>query len=573
MRLVEESRQKNSQSIVYLLGRNSKEIEDRVAEIWRSREIANRYRSDPDTEVKDYCSAQSDRANKLSGELQHMLQRTLLDGSFIFRADPTAVDSLHDHDLLEACKKHLDGVATRVFDRYVEAPLRADTALAEKFLRVPNLKSVNSQVDPLGLVQIVGGTPRIKVDHKALVSIRDYIEKNGTVDGKRLIDVFTGNPFGWSPDTLRYLVAALLVAGDVKLKVGGREVTVNGQQAIEALRNNNSIKTVGVSLREGRPSIELLARAAQRLTDLVGDTVVPLEDEISKVASKHLPQCLQRFAPLAEKLESLGVPGAETIRSISQDIADILLVDASDAPQRLGAEESTLYDGLKWAALVEVALRNGLEATIRDLQQHRREIESLPDSGIPGSLRGDLSEDLSLLADRLEQVDFCKHASDFSTTLTDIKACVRHAAIQMADAQKQTIRNAQEDLQRLPEWSELVQEEQSDSIARLESLLIEATDDLSGLKKLLSQEYVIGNRLTDLKKQIEHLGRERQRLRYEEEKAKSKKSGRVKIIRNLSVPATITNLSQIEKLIPELETLKTEFAAGSDIEVTIQIEG
>lgn len=568
--LVEESRQRSSQNTIFLLGRWAKEIDDRVAEIYRCREIMQRHRSDPDQEVKDYCAAQGDRATRLAGELEHTLKQSLTHGSFVFRGKPTAVNIL-DQDALEASKKHLKDVANEVFDRYSEAPVRAETALAEKFLRLGNLKAITSQLDPLGLVQVSGGTPQVKTGHKALVSIRDYIDKNGSVEGKRMIDHFTGAPFGWSQDTLRYCIAALLVGGEIKLKVGGREVTVNGQQAIEALRTNNAFKTVGVSLREGRPSMEVLARAASRLTDLIGDTVVPLEDEISKTATKHFPQFQHKCAPLAEKLDAIGLPGAETVRSVTQEIADILLTDASDAPQRLGAEESGLYDGLKWASQVDVALKQGLESTLRELQQHRREIDNLPQSGVPGQLREALSEELALLDQRLQQDDFWKHAADFNTSLTAIKSHTRDAAIQMAAAQQTSIKEAQQDLPRLPEWSELTQEEQSQSLAQLEELLIEASQDLRGLQALLSQEYVIASRLSEMKKQIEQLGRDRQLQRLEEEKAKVKKSGQTKLSRSLSIPAAVTNTAQLDSLIEQLRTLKTELALYSDIEITIKI--
>jgi len=68
------------------------------------------------------------------------------------------------------------------------------------------------------------------------LAFRDYLDRTGTVDGKRLIDCLTDAPFGWSPDTLRYLVAALLLAGEIKLRVSGREVTVKwpaGYRSIE----------------------------------------------------------------------------------------------------------------------------------------------------------------------------------------------------------------------------------------------------------------------------------------------------------------------------------------------------
>ena len=45
--------------------------------------------------------------------------------------------------------------------------------------------------------------------------------------------------------------------------------------------------------------------------------------------------------------------------------------DASDAPQRLGAGTSAIYDNLKWALGVKRVLDNGLDATLRDLQAHR----------------------------------------------------------------------------------------------------------------------------------------------------------------------------------------------------------
>ena len=183
---------------------------------------------------------------------------------------------------------------------------------------MPNLRAVTSQIDPLGLVQVTGGNPTIKTDHKGLVSIKDYVERTGTVEGKKLLDIFSGPPFGWSPDTVRYMIAALVIAGEMKLKVSGREVTVAGQQAIEALKTSNTFRPVGVALRDDRPSKEVLARAAERLTDLSGDAVIPLEEDIGKAAQKLLPTLQHKSAPLAERLQAMGLPGSDTVRSANK---------------------------------------------------------------------------------------------------------------------------------------------------------------------------------------------------------------------------------------------------------------
>src|SRR5262249_11520433 len=168
-----------------------------------------------------------------------------------------------------SAQKFLGQVAEQVFDRYAEAPIRVETNLAEKFLRTGNPTAITSALDPLALVEVVGGKPNFKIDHKAITSIRDSIELNGNVEGKRLLDHFSDPPYGWSQDTLRYIVAAMLIAGEIKLKVSGRVVTTAGQQAIDALKTNKSFGSVGAAMRDERPSIEMLARAAERLTKLI----------------------------------------------------------------------------------------------------------------------------------------------------------------------------------------------------------------------------------------------------------------------------------------------------------------
>jgi hypothetical protein len=226
-RILDESRQRSSEHTIYLLGRTAPDAQNLVNEIFRCQRIVDIHRSDPDQEVKEYCNGQTERAARFANELGSLLRRSLTQGSFVFRGSATAVDSL-DQTLAGAAKRYLFDTAGHIFDRYQEAPVRVPTDLAEKFLRAAsaNLRSVSSQLDPLGLVKVSGTAASIDTGHKALISIHDQIERTGTIEGKRLLEVFSGPRFGWSPDTTRYLIAALLIAGEIKFKVSGREVTV-----------------------------------------------------------------------------------------------------------------------------------------------------------------------------------------------------------------------------------------------------------------------------------------------------------------------------------------------------------
>jgi len=155
--------------------------------------------------------------------------------------------------------------------------------------------------------------------------------------------------------------------------------------------------------------------------------------------------------------------------------------------------------------------------------------------------------------------------------LTNIKARTRDAAIAMVDAQKNTIRAGEEDLRRLPEWSELTQEEQANVLSQLEALIINVSDDLQGLKKLISQEFVSHCRLRDLKERIIKQGQQRLLRRIEEEKEKAKQGGKSKITRSVRLPSSVTSADQLDVLIRQLQDLKNELTLYNEIKITLNI--
>lgn len=571
-RALEDSRSRTSQNTIALLARDGAEINDVAGEIYRCQRIAELHRNEPDQEVRDYCVGQLERATKLGTQLQSKLKQALQAGSFVFRNNPTAVSALNA-DLLEASKQLLEDVAGQVFHRYAEAPVRVTTDTAEKLLRVANPAAIISSQDPLSLVQTVAGRANFRTDHKAMVSIRDYIDRHGAVDGKHLLDDFASDPFGWSPDTTRYILAVMLMAGEIKLKVSGREVIAAGQQAIDALKTNNSFRSIGVALRSERPSIDALARAAERLTQLTGETVIPLEQEISKAAVKHFPRFQHDYGSLAERLSALELAGSERIRTLNRDLADVLSTDASDAVERLGGETCSLYDSLSWALEAKRALDHGLDNTVRHLQAHRREIDALPDTGIPGQLRRELTEELNLVAERFSQPDFYKHSPDFNSSFTNVQSRVREAVTTLSSQQKVRLKEAVEDLQRVSEWTELTQEERGNAINQLEGLSLAATQDLVGFKRLLSRDYDISRTLDELRRSIQRQGQDRMRRRLEEERARTGKAEPSKLSKTIAIPSKVTSVADIDGLIQQLHDIRTQAGLYAEMEITIELGG
>src|SRR5207253_4401775 len=92
-----------------------------------------------------------------------------------------------------------------------------------------------------------------------------------------------------------------------------------------------------------------------------------------------------------------------------------------------------------------------------------------------------------------------------------------------------------EDLQRLPEWQELTQEERGNVSSDIDGLAIAAAKDISGLKQLLANDYDINTRLSTLRDSIRKNGQERARQRVEEERAASGSDQPLRLSRSVSI--------------------------------------
>ncbi|WP_299200512.1 BREX system P-loop protein BrxC [uncultured Amphritea sp.] len=576
--LVTDSREKANQNTIYLLGRKSPEVDELLANIYRCEEIARRHRNDADKEVKEYCNAEVDRAQgKLVPELQRILKRSLQSGSFVFRGTNTAVDTFAQ-DLLESSKKHLKTVSDRVYERYNEAPYRAQTVLAEKFLKA-GLSGATSETDPLGLVvKDASGSFTIDENNKGLISIRDYIDRYGTVDGKKICEDFSRPKFGWAIDTTRYMLAAMLSAGEIKLKIAGRELTSVGQQAIDAFKTNKSFANVGISLRDDRPSNEMCALAAERLGEVIadGNMIIPLEEEISKAAQKNFPVFQQQFGSLGEKLNRLNAPGQSRVEELQQVLRDVLFNDCSDATQRMGAEESPLYSNLKWAAEVKISLDYGLESTLLELDSKCKGIKGLPNSGVPGELKSELAGDLEQLQQRLQQEDFHKYQADLSTMLGNIKARVADAASKMNQDVEQNLKNKQEELPRSPGWEELTADERNSLLGQLEKFSGEVEQSLSGIKTLLNRDYEITTSLRQLQQSVKQTA-ENRRLQREQEIAEKEKKEKEKGIfkpkvysQKIPVPKSLKSKDAIDSVIDQLQEVKQKLEGFHEIDIIFE---
>ena len=497
-----DSRQTSNQHVIYLLGEESSQIRDLVREIYRCDEVHKRHRTEAaEKDVADFVRAQGQRAEALKRELDTAVQNAFLKGSFVFRGQPRAVSTL-GIELLAACKSQLTSVADAVFGRYKEAPLQADASLAEKLLLTRDLANCPTPLNPLSLIQKRGNATTIDTQHASLLSIQDYLRKHGQVDGKKLLEDFQRAPFGWYKDTTRYLAAALLLAGRLRLRVGAQWIKVSGEKALEALKSNVAFGKVDVALNDQVVDPQVSLRAAQRLLRVTGQNVLPMPQNISRAVQEHFPRFQREYASLASELTHCRLPGTDRAERLLKQLGQVLQGDASEAPTVLGAEECDLIESLLWARDAQNALDQKFDQDAIKARDYLDEIPRLPRIGAADALINaseTVRTDLNAL---LEREDFHEVTAEVRQRLATLESQIQGAAAALTGEVAKHLQVEADAIRGLAEWSRLPEGDRGSLSQQIDELSAGEATDLAGMRAVLNRRLECDSQLARIRRQV-----------------------------------------------------------------------
>lgn len=552
---------------IYWLARKGSTIDRLLLEIKKSEAIYNQYRNRAvEKEVSQYLDSQLTLAGTKREELDAELKSALSQGSFVFRSDPTSVSGV-DPEIDKAIEKQLGTVAARVFHKYHLAPVQTEAGVAGKFLQAPTLELAAKQYDPVKIIRKEGGSFVIHAEHEALVAVRDYLGEHGRKDGKSMMEELFEPPFGWSKDTTRYLLAALFKVGKIQLRIGGDDITVAGEQALAAFQNNNSFGKVGVSLRGNPVNPEAVFRAVDRLLELTGESIDPLEDEISRAVSKHFGTFIDDFAPLTVELGSAELPGGGRAESLMEGLRQILAADASSAAPVLGAEICGLYEDILWAKNLRKSFKEGLLETVKTLRRHLREIESFPNAGASGVLKNDTTEIRAELNGKLGDERFFEHQEGLQCGLTTLGGAVDNCCKQLVIELAELVDRGSVALQAMPDWNRLNEEHRDALFRKVEKLKPSAQNGLSGLRTLLNQPYAISSGLEALRQELLRLTKEEE-TETSPEPPPPEDTRQESTAETISLPGEITSEADLNNLIEALRLLGLKLRYFRQLRIT-----
>ncbi|MCY4141867.1 MAG: BREX system P-loop protein BrxC [Rhodobacteraceae bacterium] len=461
-------------TVVLLVGSNET-VEELLPEIVRSEKVLG----DVDERSADHVVAQYLRAERRAAEryrerVAAEMENAILDGIFIFRGKPTPVREIGEA-LDSATRNILSTAVKEVFPHFHLAPVRPSTDSAAKFLSVERTDRITKDLDPLGLVIKSRGAPRVDKSVPVLAEVLRVFQSkaaesgSGRLQGSYLQNIFSTPPYGWTKDTVRYLFAALLRAGEIEFHVpgAGGSVRTVGPQAIEAVKSTVSFNRIGISTRDAKLPPEALDRAARRLEALFGDEVLPLEDHISRSVRRYVPDLLERLGALPDRLRLLNLPGEYRCRRLLEDAADLLKGDAGGAAATLGGTECDLPEEITWAKAVFDALEAGAEDDVSNAKLFLNATADL-ENLFPGATGDLLSPKDRAAAEELLSAD------RFHERLPELRSVIRAALDRVRNrynAERSTyaynLKKAVDALEAEADWPKLLDDDREEIAARL----------------------------------------------------------------------------------------------------------
>jgi hypothetical protein len=257
-------------------------------------------------------------------------------------------------------------------------------------------------------------------------------------------------------------------------------------------------------------------------------------------------------------LENLNLSGKEKATSIKEDIEEILKADASDATFRLGKENADLFVSLKWAKNIYDAIQQGIDKTIKEIQNLKSTIDALPTQGAIEDLKNQLQGRFDEIDRIFNAENFYEKAPELNDYLLEIKSSIQSTCDLFRSQENNTIEMQINKLKKSFTWGKLNNEQKSEFSIRLDNALIPEKFGITGIRDIINDSYSFTKLLESINFEIEEC------LKTVVPLAGGKKR---KTISLSHLPKSIEKKEDVDIIISELQTLKEQLNENEIIDL------
>jgi hypothetical protein len=333
---------------------------------------------------------------------------------------------------------------------------------AEHILKTPDLKALPNifclNEQGLGLVVEEGQKSVVNKNAAIAMEVLDYLKSersHGNRDnrmGKTLERRFGGTPYGWEPDILRLILAALFRAGEIEVTYrGSRFHNYHDPASSIPFTSNPAFRA---SLFSPRQSVGLktLTYAVQLLEDLTGEEVDVEEGTIATAFKKVAAEELEKLYPLKATAEAHHLPIFPMLSEYQQTLTGIQASDSDDCVRILtenGKEFGEIRDKVS-------TLRESLnDEAIGVLRQAREATDHVWQRLAPHNSSAELETTVARLRELLGSESILDYWDEIAANTKKVREAYRNVYCELFDRRKWAYESAIGEIKNRSEWEPL----------------------------------------------------------------------------------------------------------------------
>lgn len=478
--LTESTRQDNNRTLFWLCTL-AKDKEAILQDIVRSQNIKNRHQNETNKEILAYLRAQSENEEEKTRQLNNILREAMANSEIIFRGTPQQVDAATYKTVA------LKTIAEKVFEKYPLASTNMKADCVIKLAQYSDVTTIPSALNPFNIINTSKGI--IDITHAAIAEIKDYVAFRNEANGQDLMAHFERDPYGWSKDTIRYIVALMLKASIIQMRVAGKNITVFGDSAVEAMATNNNFNKISISLNtDGALSVPELLLAAQNLVSLFNcGRIAPVKDQIAKEAYSKLKNFRSHFNNLLQPFEDLGLAGTQMLRSAINYAQRIIESEGGEAAYLLGKDDDC-FKSFKYAMDIYKCNKS---ASVIDRLKHivhvTKESKTLPDLIELTCFRKHIVDITQLYNDYIANPDLHLIVSEITDLCNQVDSYLQQGCIGFQTESNAQLNLCGDEIKQLSEYVQLTDIQKSKIETELSNLNIECrSNTIDGLREMVN---------------------------------------------------------------------------------------
>ena len=465
--LLTESTKKENERTLYWLCTLAKDKEDLLQEIVRCQAIKTRHLNETNKEIQAYLRAQQEMAEEKKRDLNKLLRDAWDNSEIIFKGSPQQVNA--DTYKTVALKQ----IAEKVFDKYPMAATNMKSDCVTNLAKYADITTIPAALNPFGIIDTKKGI--IDPSYSAISELKDFIAYRNETTGQELTTHFEKDPYGWSKDTIRYLVALMLKASIIQIRVAGKDVTVFGETAVDAMSTNNNFNKISISLNtDGELSVPELLKAAQNLTALFNSgRIAPVKDQIAKEALKKMTRFIPQLNRLLPDFEYFQLAGLQLFRQAINYAQRIKDTEGGDAAFLLG-KDADCYEAFRYAVdVLKINDQSKVLDSLKHIHKLTTDASTLPNLSQLADFRKQMTNVTQLLNDYIANPDIPKIASDISDLSNQANSYLSEACIAFQTEGNQKIAESREEIKKMEGYDKLTEAEQQQITTLADGLSLE----------------------------------------------------------------------------------------------------